>query len=460
MKHSMSSLSEAQQEPAQSAPSPMSLAGMDSSRSWYVLILLTITFGVAYIDRQLINLIVEPIKHDLGISDTQISVIQGAAFISAYLLATPIVGRLVDITNRRNILIAGICIWCGCTVLSGLVHSYAELFVARFGVGASEACVLPAGWSIISDYFSTERRARALSVFMVGPQVGGGLSLIAGGLVIGFAANLRELFTPLSGFATWQLAFVFVGLPGVLIAILLLTVREPARSLSSARASTVADRHFSLGEAARFLITLRGFYGRLYVGIGMFGIVYLGLPVWFPSFLIRYHRMAPATVGYLLGIVFLSSSAAGVLLAPWFARVLERNGRQGAPLHATGIAAVGMCVCCVLIPLVPGPFSALASCAGAIFFCSVPVGILPAVLQTGTPSRLRGIVASLYTVFGNGVGLGVGPTAIALVTDHVFHDPVKVGYSIAIICGVASVAAAWMMFSARKPYRRLLDDER
>lgn len=463
MKNSTCSVSDGKRGDIDAAPLPVSspfLRMVDSPQSWYALGILTIAFAIAYIDRQLLNLIVEPIKHDLQISDTQISFIQGAAFIAAYLLATPIVGRLVDVANRRNILVLGICLWCVCTVICGWVHTYEGLFIARFGVGASEACVLPAGWSIISDYFSAQRRARALSIFMVGPMIGGGLSLVAGGLVIAFAAKIRQHLPMFNGFATWQLAFIFVGLPGLLVAMILLTVREPARSQSHLEAAAMAgDRRYTIREAAAFFVKRRGFYGRIYVGIGMFGIVYLGLPVWLPSFLIRDYKVAPALVGYFLGMTFLTASAAGVLLGPWFARLLERRGYQDAAVRAVGFAALGMLLFCAIIPLASGYIGALLISAGAIFFCSVPVGVLPAVLQTGTPSRLRGVVASLYTIFGNGIGLGVGPTAIALVTDKVFGNPMMVGYSIEIVGCVASIAATWVIFSAQPHYRRALGDD-
>jgi len=134
----------------------------DKPYSWYVLGLLTLSYSLAYIDRQLLNLLVDPIKRALLISDTQLSFIQGAAFICAYLLAAPLFGRLVDLRNRRNILLFGVCAWSIFTILCGRADSYAGLFLARFGVGASEACVLPVGWSLISDYFSARRAPRAL----------------------------------------------------------------------------------------------------------------------------------------------------------------------------------------------------------------------------------------------------------------------------------------------------------
>ncbi|AYZ01380.1 MFS transporter [Burkholderia multivorans] len=428
----------------------------DSTRAWYVLGMLTLTFAIAYIDRQLLNLIIDPIKRDLVISDTQISLIQGAAFIAAYVLASPVFGRLVDVANRRNVLIGGICLWCFFTVLSGAVSNYEELFLARFGVGASEACMMPAGWSILADYFSVERRPRALSVFMVGPLIGAGTSLVAGGAVIGYAGELRHLIPVFSGLSTWQLAFVLVGVPGFVVAALLLTVREPTRT--SELAGAQEDRRYTVREVVAFLKAKRGFYLRIYIGIGMIGIVYLGLPAWFPSFLVRVHGVPASEVGYLFGVVLVLSSAAGGLLAPWVARTLERKGCYDGAIRAAGYAVIAGIGFCAAIPFTANYVQALVAVSGAVFFYSFPTGILPGTLQIGAPSRLRGVLASLYTIGGNSIGYGIGPTAIALVTDKIFGNAKMVGYSLGIVCCTAALVAAGLLLTALPHYRRLLDE--
>ncbi|MFM0006244.1 MFS transporter [Paraburkholderia dipogonis] len=432
---------------------------LDSARSWYALATLTLSYSLAYIDRQLLNLLVDPIRHSLAISDTQLSLVQGIAFVSAYLLAAPIFGRLVDVTNRRNILVVGICLWSIFTALCGRADTYLGLLVARFGVGASEACVFPVGCSLIADLFSARRAPRALSIFMLGPLLGGGFSLLAGGLVIAFASNMRAQFPILATLATWQLAFVMIGLPGLLVgAVLFLTVREPARSHTLR--SAVDDRHYTVREAASFIWKRRGFYGRIYIGLGMLGIVVLGMPAWLPAYLIRVHGVAPAMVGFRFGLLVVTFGAAGVLIGPWVARVVEKRGYEDAALRVAGYSMIGILIFCVAIPFAPGSAGALAASAGAVFFFSLPTGIMAAATQLASPSRMRGAVGALYTISGQLIGFGLGPISIALVTDKVFHDPKALGYSIAIVCTIASLAAAWLMFTALPHYRRRLDEER
>lgn len=426
----------------------------DTNWSWYVLGMLTFAYALSYIDRQVLNLLVDPIKRALLLSDTQFSLVQGPAFICAYLLASPLFGRLVDITHRRNILLLGVCAWCLFTVLCGTADSYAELFAYRCGVGITEACVFPVGWSLISDFFSSKRMSRALSIFMIGPLIGAGLSLVAGGLVIAFAANLREQIPLFAGLATWQLAFVVVGLPGFLFALSLLTIREPGRS--GRGREQFEDREFTLREVLAFLSANRGFYMRILLAIGMIAVVMLGVPAWMPSFLIRFHGVPAASVGFNLGAISVICGATGVLAGPWFARLLERSGYADAPLRIAAVGTTGMIAACAALPLLPGATGVLGLVAVLVFFYSLPVGIIAGAMQLATPRRMRGVVASLNSFFAQLIGFGIGPTAIALVTDKVFGDPRMVGHSLQIVCGIAAALATWLLVAVLPHYRRML----
>ncbi|AOI94107.1 MFS transporter [Burkholderia pseudomultivorans] len=432
---------------------------IDGLRSWYVLIILMLAYSLAYIDRQILNLLVDPIRHSLVISDTQLSLVQGIAFISAYLLASPLFGRLVDITNRRNILLIGVCLWSIFTALCGTATTFEGLFLARFGVGASEACMFPIALSVIADCFSAKRMPRAMSVFVLGPLLGGGLSLVAGGLVISFARDVRQQFPMLAGFETWQLAFIAIGLPGLLFALLvLLTVREPIRR--NIGGNRPEERQFSVRESASFLWERRGFYVRLFIGVGMLAIVVLGMPTWLPTYLIRTHGMPAAVVGFRFGSVVVTFGIAGALLGPLVVRWLERRGYEDATLRTAAIAMVPMLLCCASIPFATSATCVLAAAAGTVFFFSLPTGCLAAALQYVAPSRMRGTVGALYTFFAQLIGFGLGPTLIAMVTDRVYGNPKMVGNSIGIICTIASALAAWLLLTALPQFRRLLAEAR
>lgn len=430
---------------------------VDTALAWRVLGLITFSYALAYIDRQMLNLLVDPIKHSLTISDTQFSLIQGPAFVFAYLLATPVWGRLVDLSNRRNILVFCVSAWSVCTVLCGIAHTFPELMLARFGVGVSEASVLPITWSWLGDYFSAPRVPRAMSIFVCSSQLGGGFALVASGSVIALSDNLRSLIPAFASFETWQMAFVVIGAPGLLLAVvLLLAAREPPRRrMHTADAS---GRRPALREVAAFLWSRRAFYARMYVAIGMVLVVQLGTPAWFPSFLIRARGMPAAETGFRFGLLTVIFGSTGLLLGPTIAQWLIRKGRITTPLQVAAFATVGMFLCCLAIPYVPGHAGALAIGAAAIFFGCLPVAVLDAATQLATPNRMRGVVASLYTLSAQIISYGMGLTAIALVTDRVFGNPKMVGYSLQIVTCVASAIAGLLIFSVLRHHRRILGE--
>ncbi|MBB5406333.1 MFS family permease [Paraburkholderia sp. HC6.4b] len=433
---------------------------LDSAYSWYALFIMAVACALSYIDRQLLNLLVDPVRHSLQITDTQVSLVQGAAFVSAYLIAVPIYGRLADTTNRRNVLVAGICAWSVFTALCGRAESYGELFAFRFFVGASEACIIPVCYSLIADYFSAQRMPRAVSLFHVAPLVGSGVSLVVGGLVFALANNVRTLLPILNTLAVWQMAFVLIGLPGLLVAaVVFLTVREPTRS--QATHPKAADRPYTVRETATFIWTRRGFYVRFYLSIGMFAIVILGLPAWLPTFLIRVHGAARATIGFQFGVVVIICATVGILIGPWISSaIFEKRGRSDALLRTAAWSMIAAAICCAAVPFTPDVTSTLAVTAAAVFFFSLPTGIMPTTIQLATPSRMRGTVGAFYTFSSQSIGFGLGPTSIALMTDKVFQDPKMVGSSIAIVCPIASVIACWLLFSSLKHYRRLLEERK
>ncbi|MBN3822218.1 MFS transporter [Burkholderia sp. Ac-20384] len=442
------------------AHAPSRHAALDSPYAWYALIVMTGTCALSYIDRQLLNLLVDPVRHSLRISDTQLSLVQGAAFVAAYLIAVPLFGRLADTANRRNVLVAGIGAWSLFTALCGLADSYEKLFALRFCVGASEACVIPVCYSLIADHFSTRHIQRAVSIFHVAPLFGSGFSLLAGGAVFMLAGEMRTWLPILNPLATWQMAFVLIGLPGLLVAaIVALTVREPSRQ--QVRHSAAGDRTYSLRETTAFIWLHRGFYVRIYLGIGMLAMMVLGMPAWLPTFLVRVHGAARATVGFNFGLVVIVFATVGTLIGPWVsAAVFEKRGYADAPLRTAAWSIVGAVFCCAAIPFMPDMRGTLAITAAAVFFYSLPTGVMAATLQLGTPGRMRGTVGALYSLCGQLIGFGLGPTTIALVTDKIFKDPNSVGYSIAIVCPIASIVASWLLFTALRHYRALLQATR
>ncbi len=426
--------------------------------AWYVLFLLTFAYTVAFIDRQVLNLLVEDIKRDLLLTDTQLSLLQGIAFMGSYIVFSPLFGRWADVANRRNILVAGIATWSVFSAACGLAENYWQLFLARVAVGAAEASLAPAAWSLIADYFNRERLPRAMSIYLMGPYIGGGLAMIAGGMVIGSMGGLRETLPMLAGLEPWQLTFVIIGLPGVILALVLLTIREPMRGTHNAAGTH--DRKFSIREVMAFLWQGRAFYVRFYLGMALIVIVLYALPAWIPAFLMRAHGANPTTVGLQYGVLVLIMGSAGVLSGPFVDRWLARRGHIDSSIRTAAIASIALTVFTAALPLMPGFYGALVAAAGGTFFYSLPQAMSAAALQLATPNRMRGIVASLYLFVLSVIGLGAAPTVVALVTDRVFGDASKVGVSLAVVCATSAAGAALLLFSSLPHYRRALEHSR
>ncbi len=422
--------------------------------AWMVVCILTLSYAFAFIDRQVLNLLVEPIKKGFELQDTQISLLQGLAFVSAYVLGGPIAGRMVDVSHRRNIIAVGVALWSVCTALCGLATSYGALFAARVGVGAAEACLMPAAWSLIADYFSREKLPRAMSLYLLGPYLGGGCALILGGMVVGAASKATVEFGPLGVLEPWRLVFVCAGLLGLVPVLLTLLIREPARQALNA-AATTAER-FTIGEIARFIWHGRAFYVAFFIGVAVLTIVLYAFQAWIPAFFSRRFSVSIRDIGFQYGMLVLLMGCLGVLSGPVIGRWLQRRGHRDFALRAPLIAAICVVPFAAMLPFCRSYAQALVSCAGVTYFCAMPLAMAASGLQLVTPNRMRGIVSAIYMFMISVVGVAIPPTVIALLTDRVFQDPAMVGWSLAIVCVASALIAAAVIARSLGAFRAAL----
>lgn len=435
----------------------MSFAALRHS-PWFALFALTTTFSVGFIDRQILNLLVQPIKADFGLSDLEISLLQGAAFSIAYLLMSPVFGRLVDTSGRRRILLACVAVWSLFTAACGLTRSFGTLFAARSGVGAAEAGLTPSSWSLLSDLFDEKRLARALSIYNMGPYIGSGMALLLGGLVMEWAAGVDLSGVPVLGtLAPWQVTFVMVSTLGLVCMALVAAMREPPRGLAD-RNHTEAPPPLALGATLGVLWANRAFYGWFYMGMALAIIPIYAFPAWLPTVAIRQYGVSIGQVGLNYGLVTLFGGSLGVLAGPTFGRWLQRAGYRDSNMRLGVISAVAVFACCAALFARTG-YPMVLAVGGVISFAySIPTAMAATALQVVTPNRIRGLASSLYIVLVTLMGLGIAPVSVAFLTDKVFRDEMRVGDSLAIVCGIAalmSCAALWMSLRA---YRRLIDE--
>lgn len=417
----------------------------------YVLAVLSLGSILSFVDRQIINLLVEPIKRDLGISDTQIGILQGFSFVIFYaILAIPL-ARLADRGNRVRVITLGVLCWSAATFLCGLAGSFAMLFAARMVVGVGEATLTPSAYSLIPDYFSRERAAVAISIFTGSGFVGSGIAYIAGGTVIGYLNAIGPVTLPVLGIlAPWQLAFLCVSVPGLALMLLLFTVNEPPRR-AVAGESVGAQLPFR-AVLGHMLTNARLFCGLLF-GLTLLAAGTFAINAWTPTFLMRVHGWSPAQVGSVFGALVVAASAGGVFSGGVAATALMRRGVTGANVLLPLGAALLAIPFAIAFPLAESANQALMLLTPALFLCAVPFGCGTAVLPLISHNRMRAQVVAIYLLVANLVGFTAGPTSVGLLTDYVYGAPEKIGLSLATSPALFFIAGAALLGWALPAYR-------
>jgi len=427
-------------------------------RAWYALGVLTVALMVSTIDRSILALLVGPIKHDLGITDTQMSLLLGMAFVSIYAFLGLPIARLADVSSRRLIIGIGIAFWSVMTALCGAAHSYLQLFLARVGVGAGESSFAPATYSMLTDSFRKEKLPRAMAVMSIGFSAGSGLALILGGWVIHLVTGLPKVTLPIVGdIHAWQLAFFAVGLPGLLLAVVMATVKEPARrglmAVDTTKTGTASrPKSLPVKQIVAFLRSERRTYWPIFLAMGIKSMMLFGVQGWTPTFFVRTYGWTVPQIGFLTGLILLIISPLGLMTGGWLAERYAKKGYDDANMRVVLIATVASLPVTILFPLMPTPELALAGIALGQFILSLGIGPGNAALQIITPNQMRGQVSAMYMFIFNIVGYGLGPTAVALFTDYVFHAESALRYSIATVAAIAAPLAVLVVWYGLKPY--------
>lgn len=418
--------------------------------AWFGVGILVLAFIFSIADRIIISLLVDPIKADLNLTDSDMGLMMGPAFALFYALMGLPIGRMVDKYSRRAIVGTGIFLWSIMTALCGLSRTFWELFLARVGVGVGEATLSPAAYSMIADYFPKEKLGRALGVYQSGAFFGVGFALIFGGLAIQFAAGSDAISLPVVGSVKpWQLAFIAVGLPGVLVAGLMMLVKEPVRQ----GIVSLAEDEISLGQAVRFAFRRWRVFIAHYTGFALLALPMTTLATWVPAYFIRVVGLTPPETGFKLGLIVLICSPVGVIAGGWFADTLFKRGRTDAPLRVAVMAAAFMVPMSMLATSFPDPTLALILACPFAFGASISMGLAPTALQLVTPNRLRGQIGAAWMLFLNMITAALGPWAVGVINDAWFGDPMAVGQSIALVNTVAVILGGLILLLTWKPFR-------
>lgn len=420
---------------------------------WYVVAVLTVASTFSIIDRQILNVMIGPVKRDLGgISDFQVSLIMGFAFTFMYSVLSYPAGWLSDRYNRRNLMAVGIASWSILTVLCGTVHQYWHLFLARMGVGVGEATLGPAANSSLADYFPADRLPLAIGIVSAAPFVGQGLANIAGGPLIDYLESTPNYVLPVIGEVfSWQMVFIVVGAPGLLVALAMLGLREPAR-----RGKVTEAVGVPFSEVWAFVKQRWAFFALIFAG-------YLGLATqgwslfsWIVEFYVRNHGWTRTEIGLTYGSIALVVGIFGSVIGGLWAGSLIRRKIEDATLRLVTYGSIVLLPTATALTIVPDPWVGIALLIPVTFCMAMPPGLIMASLQAIAPNELRGQMVAFYLIAVNFLAYTFAPSLPALLSDYVFADELALGKSISLLAVFNYTLASVCLGLGLKHYRRAL----
>jgi MFS family permease len=437
---------------------PAELAWPRPAQAWWAVSVFAIGLMFNFLDRGVIGLLVQPIKHDLHLSDTQIGLLMGPAFIIFYVFLGLPIARLVDSRSRRAIIGVGVVLWSMTTALCGIARSFGAFFLCRIGVGVGEACNGPATYSLMADLFPKERLARAISVMQFGFVAGNGISTILAGAIISFVSHVEVVNVPLLGaLRPWQVTFLCVGLPGLIVAALYTTIIEPVRRGRMTVATgprLLVSKAIPVSQVAQFINQNRTTYLPMFMSLALQSIVTFGILNWSATFFVRTYGWTIPQFAYANGLTLLVLMPIGLIPGSMLAEHWTRQGRDDAHMRVTLLSSLLYAPTAILFAAMPSAPLALGVLGLGYLVSSLQFGPINAAIQTVTPNEMRGQVTALYLFIFNTFGSGLAPLVIALVTDRIIGSEAKIGESIVLTAAVLEPIVLLIMWAGLKPYAR------
>lgn len=407
---------------------------------------------VSFIDRQIISLLVEDLRRDLGLSDTAIGLLQGLSFALFYAVCAVPLGRLADASNRKRLIAAGMCVWSGATALCGLAGNFVQLFCARMLVGAGEATLTPSTYSMLADLFRPTRLALPCGVYAGSSFIGSGMALLLGGMILGCLAQSGPVVLPGIGeLRNWQAAFLGAALLSSLVIVLfVVTIDEPVRrGLQGPR----ADSRPPLSELVAFYRANRRTLNAVFFGVSLLGAAQFAIGAWAPAYFMRLHGWSAAQAGTAYGSILLACGTAGSIAGGSLADRLEASRGKGH-LRAALVSALATLPFAMAFPLAPNGSWVVALLVPTVFFGSLSLGAGPALIPVFAPPRMRAVLIAAYLFVASLLGQAMGPALVGLSTDYLFGAPARVRESLVLVPATLLILAALFLWSGIRVKRR------
>ena len=417
----------------------------NTRQGWFAVIILMLAYTLSFLDRNILTFLVKPMKRDMDLTDTQVSLLLGASFGLFYTLMGIPLGRVADVFSRKKLIAIGLTLWSVMTALCGVTKNYFQLFLARMGVGVGEATLTPATYSLLSDYFPKEKLATAISVYSLGIYIGSALAALAGGYAVGVLADMDNITLPLFGeIFAWQLILIIIGLPGILVALLVLLIKEPKRMGQNTESSVPLSEVwlYMQRHGQKFFLICGGF--------AFYYLATYATSSWLPTYLMRIHNLSAKEVANAAAIGFGLFPAIGVITGGIISDQWTKRGVADAKIKMIFWATLLLIPFCALYPLMPSGTTAMIALIPLVLVLSAPVAAAAAVVQEIMPNRMRGVASSILILSNNLLGLTIGPTSVALLNDYVFKDEMALGWSLLIVSLISFSVATVFFYIALK----------
>ncbi len=422
--------------------------------AWGVTICLSLGYALSFLDRELLSLVINPVKETFELTDFQVSLLMGPAFAIFYTVMGIPLGWAADRYNRTRLIAIGMSLWSIMTAFCGLSANFIQIFVARIGVGVGEAVLTPSAVSLLSDYFPKNKLPFALSIYSIGMFIGAGMAGIGGGHVL---TLLRDVTWTVPIFGTlvfWQIGFLIAAVPGIVLALIIFLLREPKRKEMAVNAQGI-EQKASFPEAFKYMWERKKLFLCLFIGGSMVAIIqYQSL--WYPEHFMRSWQWTRAQAGEAAGLPTIFGGISGLLIGGYYMSSQAKNGVKDVALKLAFFSAIGIGVPAVLMPLMSNTMLAIGGATVVKFFVAMPLIAGTTAIRMAVPNQMRGQFTAMYFVFVGLVGANLGPVMPAFINTFIFGDAENMlGTSLAISAALTipfSTILLWISWGEYKKH--------
>jgi MFS family permease len=434
--------------PADPDPAPGAGRPKGGLVAWAGLAILIAMYLVSMLDRSIFSLMVEPVKRDLRLTDTQFGLLQGAAFSIFYVLVGLPLGWLADRYSRRAIIFTGMVVWSVACAACGLASKFVQILLGRAGLGAGEAVLLPSGTAILGDSFPRQRLSLVIGIFKIGAMLGSVISAALGGVLLAWADARGPVRLPALGvLQPWQQVLMLIGLPGVVFAGLAFLLPKSAPRPAAER---------KLAPFLPYLAQRKAYFATMFIGGALMTVPAYAAGAWGPAVLIRRYHLPIQEVGALSAMIAPMTSV-GFLFFGWLSdRMYARGNKLAHVLPGLVVPPILIAANYVAYVLV----DELHVYVALMLFCSILItcgGPLDAHVQVASLSAYRARMAALYTASQVLIANTLGPVMVGWFTQHLFHDPARIGWGIATTNAIATPLGMLVLFLGRRSVARAAD---